>query len=311
MKLSEIPYDLITILGSTATGKTAFAVHLAKRLNAEILSADSRQIYRKMDIGTGKDLSEYVIDGELIPYHLIDIKDTGYEYNVFEYQDDFLEVYNLLHQNNKIPLLCGGSGMYIEAVLRGYELVRVPVNQKLRDELVEKDLDELIKILTKYKKIHNNSNIENHKRVIRAIEIEEYYSRNPKISYDFPKINSLIIGVNFDRNTVRKRITQRLHQRINEGMIDEVQHILDSGVDAEKLIYYGLEYKYITMYLIGKLKYDDMVSKLNIAIHQFSKRQMTWFRRMEKRGFEINWIDGNISLNDKVDAALALIKKAG
>ncbi len=294
-------YNLITILGPTASGKTSVAAQLALQINGEIISADSRQVYRGMDIGTGKDLADYTINGTTIPYHLIDIVDAGYEYNVFEYQRDFIRVFEKIVSRNKFPLVCGGSGMYIEAVLKGYKLINVPVNESLREKLRGKSLSELTKILKGYKNVHNNSDIETSKRAIRAIEIEEYYRTNPAIDTRFPEINSLIVGIKFDREIRRQRITQRLKQRLDSGMVDEVKALLEKGISPESLIYYGLEYKFLTQYVIGEIGYDEMFHQLEIAIHQFAKRQMTWFRHMEKNGSQIHWLDGNMPSEEKID----------
>lgn len=294
-------YNLITILGATASGKTGVAVELSQRINGEIISADSRQVYRGMDIGTGKDLSEYVVNGEPVPYHLIDIVDAGYEYNVFEYQHDFLKAFEAIQQRKKMPVLCGGTGMYLDAVLKGYRLINVPVDEALRKALEGKDLSELEKILKTYKTLHNVSDVDTVKRAVRAIEIQEYYSKNPEIEVDFPEINSLIVGVKFDRDSRRRRITERLKTRLNEGMIAEVSRLLEQGVSPDKLIYYGLEYKYLTQFVLGELSYEEMFRQLETAIHQFSKRQMTWFRRMEKQGFQIHWLDGYISMEEKMN----------
>lgn len=294
-------YNLITILGATASGKTSVAVHLANRMEGEIISADSRQVYRGMDIGTGKDLDEYTLDGKAIPYHLIDIVDAGYEYNVFEYQRDFIRAFNDILQRGNIPIVCGGSGMYIEAVLKGYKLINVPVNEELRARLSGKTLEELSQILRTYKSIHNNSDTETAKRAIRAIEIEVYYQSHPRPVDDYPDIKSLVVGIEYDRESRRKRITQRLKQRLDNGIIDEVKSLLDKGISSESLIYYGLEYKFITQYLIGELSYDEMFSQLEIAIHQFSKRQMTWFRKMERDGFDIHWLNGNMPIDEKME----------
>lgn len=293
--------DLITILGPTASGKTSLAVALAHHLDTEIISADSRQIYRSMDIGTGKDLSEYTIDGKTIPYHLIDICPPGYKYNLFEYIRDYRNVYNEIVARGKTPILCGGTGLYIEAVLKGYSLPPVPENKALRETLSNKSLPELEAILKTYKTLHNQTDTDTCKRAIRAIEIAEYYSRQePSILIPHPVENALIIGVNIDRESRRARITQRLHDRLDQGMVAEVQGLLEQGIDPEALIYYGLEYKYITEYLIGRTTYDQMVSLLEIAIHQFAKRQMTWFRGMERRGFSIFWLDAFLPLSEKL-----------
>lgn len=295
-------YDFITILGPTASGKTPLAASLAKEIGAEIISGDSRQIYRGMDIGTGKDLKDYVVDGYQVPYHLIDIADPGYKYNVFEFQRDFLSAFQDIKSQGHEAILCGGTGMYIESVLKGYKLIPVPENKELREKLADKPLDELTDILSKYKKLHNSTDVDTAKRAIRAIEIEEYYLKNNVEARSFPAFNSLIIGVDIDRELRREKISNRLRQRLDEGMVDEVKKLLDSGIPAEDLIYYGLEYKYLTLYVTGAMKYEDMCSQLEIAIHQFAKRQMTWFRGMERRGFVINWINAEWSIKQKIDA---------
>ena len=301
------PYNLVTILGPTACGKTTLAVALANRLQTAVISADSRQVYRSMDLGTGKDLSEYIVDGREVPYHLIDIVDAGYKYNVFEYQRDFLNVYENLRSNGQLPVLCGGTGMYLESVLRGYRLVEVPENKELRDSLADKSLDELTEILRGYKQLHNTTDVDTCKRAIRAIEIEEYYRTNEVATREFPEIKSLTIGLDVSRELRRERISRRLRERLEQGMVDEVRSILDSGVAAEDLIYYGLEYKYLTMYVIGQLTYDEMVNQLEIAIHQFAKRQMTYFRGMERRGVPIHWIDAELPTEDKVKEICQLL----
>lgn len=301
-------YDLVTILGPTASGKTPLAVALAYRLNAEIISGDSRQVYRRMDLGTGKDLADYVVDGKRIPYHLIDIVEPGYKYNVFEFQRDFLQAYDDIRQRGVLPILCGGTGMYIESVLKGYKLLPVPENPELRASLADKSLDELTTILAGYKKLHNSTDVDTVKRAIRAIEIEEYYRQQPVSAREFPAINSLVIGVDIDRDLRRTKITRRLKQRLDEGMVDEVRALLDAGIPAEDLIYYGLEYKYLTLYAVGQLTYDKMFHQLEIAIHQFAKRQMTWFRGMERRGFNIHWIDASLPMEQKVEEIVGLIK---
>ena len=301
-------YDLVTILGPTASGKTPLAAALAYRLNAEIISGDSRQVYRRMDLGTGKDLADYVVDGKRIPYHLIDIVEPGYKYNVFEFQRDFLQAYDEIRQRGVFPILCGGTGMYIESVLKGYKLLPVPENPELRASLADKSLDELTTILAGYKKLHNSTDVDTVKRAIRAIEIEEYYRQQPVSAREFPAINSLVIGVDIDRDLRRTKITSRLKQRLDEGMVDEVRALLDAGIPAEDLIYYGLEYKYLTLYAVGQLTYDEMFHQLEIAIHQFAKRQMTWFRGMERRGFNIHWIDASLPMEQKVEEIVGLIK---
>lgn len=302
-------YDLITILGPTASGKTPLAANLASKIDAEIISGDSRQIYRGMDLGTGKDLEDYVVNGVEVPYHLIDIVDPGYKYNVFEFQRDFLDAYNLVKSKGKIPLLCGGTGMYIESVLKGYKLIPVPENKSLREALADKSLDELTAILSKYKKLHNSTDVDTVKRAIRAIEIEEYYIQENVDARPFPKLDSLIVGVEIDRELRREKITRRLHQRLDNGMVDEVRRLIDSGIKPEDLIYYGLEYKFLTLYVIGEISYDEMVAQLETAIHQFAKRQMTWFRGMERRGFIIRWIDATLPMEKKVDAVMSMINE--
>ena len=293
-------YNLLSVIGPTASGKTNFAVQLALALDGEIISADSRQVYRGMDIGTGKDLDEYVVDGRRVPCHLIDIADAGDKYNVFEYQSDFLNVWNSCCRRQMVPVLCGGSGLYVEAVLKGYKLLAVPVNEALRESLAGLTLQELAVKLASYKKLHNTTEIDTAKRAIRAIEIEEYYRTHPYEEKDFPMIHSLIVGVDVSREVRRERITKRLHERLEHGMVDEVRRILDSGVAPEDLIYYGLEYKFLTLYIIGQLTYDEMVAQLNVAIHQFAKRQMTWFRKMERDGFDIRWLDAGMPMDERV-----------
>lgn len=293
-------YDLITIIGPTASGKTSFACKLAYAIDSEIISGDSRQVYRGMDIGTGKDLSDYIVDGVPVKYHLIDIYDAGYKYNIYEYQHDFHKVYTQMKDAGKKPVLCGGSGLYIESVLRGYNLINVPENKVLRQSLEGKSLSELTEMLASYKDLHNTTDVDTVQRAIRAIEIEEYKKEHDAESNEYQSLNSLIIGIDIDRELRRTRITARLKARLNEGMVDEVQLLLNKGIPPEDLIYYGLEYKYVTQYLLGELSYDEMFSQLEIAIHQFAKRQMTWFRGMEKRGLQIKWIDGNLPDDEKV-----------
>lgn len=302
--------DLIAIVGPTASGKTTLAVALANRIGTEVISADSRQLYRGMDIGTGKDLDEYTIDGETIPYHLIDICPAGYRYNLFEYVRDFNAVYADIKARGKQPLLCGGTGLYVETVLKGYSLPPVPENKALRESLQEKSLDELAEMLRSYKTLHNTTDIDTCKRAIRAIEITEFYSRQePELLEPRPLQNSLIVGVNIDRELRRAKITRRLHERLKEGMVEEVKSLLESGIEPESLIYYGLEYKFLTEYIIGHTTYDEMVERLEIAIHQFAKRQMTWFRGMERRGHTIRWIDATLPTDEKVDIIEQWIKE--
>ena len=305
--------EMLTILGPTACGKTSFAVALADRLNGEIISADSRQVYRGMDLGTGKDLVDYSVNGRLIPYHLIDIVDAGEKYNVYRYQHDFLIAYNDIVSRGRMPVLCGGTGLYLESVLRGYRLCPVPQNPELRKSLEDKLLEDLVKVLLEYKKttgnkMHNTTDVDTAQRAIRAIEIEEYYKNHPLLDADFPDIDSLVVGLDISRELRRERISQRLRQRLDDGMLDEIRHLIDSGVAPDDLIYYGLEYKYLTLHVIGQLSYDEMFRQLEIAIHQFAKRQMTWFRGMERRGVEIHWIDATLPMEVKVDKVLHMMQ---
>ena len=299
-------YNLVTILGPTACGKTSLAVALAHRLQTAVISADSRQVYRSMDLGTGKDLGEYMYQGSEVPYRLIDIVDAGYKYNVFEYQRDFLKAFEELRAQGQLPVMCGGTGMYLESVLRGYRLVEVPVNKELREALADKSLEELTTMLSGYKQLHNTTDVDTCKRAIRAIEIEEYYLHVDVAEREFPSLTSLVIGVDIDRELRRQKISKRLRQRLDEGMVDEVRQLLDSGIPSEDLIYYGLEYKYLTQYVIGEMEYDDMVRQLEIAIHQFAKRQMTWFRGMERRGIHIHWLDATRSMDEKVEEIIGI-----
>ena len=325
---------MITILGPTASGKTPLAAALAAALppvngecGAEIISADSRQVYRRMDIGTGKDLADYTVHGSgsmvqgssltinqeplTIPYHLIDICEPGTKYNLFQYQQDFFDAYHLIISRGKTPILCGGTGLYIEAVLKGYQLSPVPQNPALRASLEGKTLDELTQILVELKQqngstMHNKTDVDSCQRAIRAIEIETYNLHTPTDHREMPPVDSLIIGVNIDREARREKISRRLKTRLEEGMIDEVKGLLAEGIPADDLIYYGLEYKFVTEYIMGQTTYDEMFKCLEIAIHQFAKRQMTWFRGMERRGFSIHWIDALQPMEDKVQQILAL-----
>ena len=300
---------MITILGPTASGKTTLAAHLAARIGGEIISADSRQVYRRMDIGTGKDLDDYVVDGKQIPYHLIDIAEPGTKYNLFQYQQDFHDAYNDIKSRGATPILCGGTGLYIEAALKGYALSPVPQNPELRARLEGKSLEELTDMLVSLKQkngsvMHNTTDVDTAQRAIRAIEIETYNAEHPTEERQMPKIDSLVIGVNIDRESRREKITKRLRQRLDNGMVEEIHSIIDSGVAPEDLIYYGLEYKYVTEYVIGKTTYDEMFRSLEIAIHQFAKRQMTWFRGMERRGTVIHWIDASLPMEEKIEQIL-------
>ena len=306
---------LLTILGPTASGKTDLAAHVAREIGGEIISADSRQVYRGMDIGTGKDLDDYVVDGKQIPYHLIDIREAGTKYNLFQYQEDFLKAYHDSQSRGAQPILCGGTGLYIESVLKGYHLSPVPQNPELRKALEGKSLDELTHMLRQLKaktgsNMHNTTDVDSCQRAIRAIEIETYNLDHPTDNRDFPAIDSVIVGVGIDRVARREKITSRLRKRLDNGMVEEIRGILDKGVKADDLIYYGLEYKYVTEYVIGKLTYEEMFRQLEIAIHQVAKRQMTWFRGMERRGATIHWIDAALSMEEKVKETIRLLRFA-
>ena len=308
---------MITILGPTASGKTPLAAALALQVGGEIISADSRQVYRRMDIGTGKDLGDYAG----VPYHLIDICEPGTKYNLFQYQQDFFDAYNSITGRGAVPILCGGTGLYIEAVLKGYKLSPVPQNPELRQRLEGRSLDELTQMLVELKArsgsvMHNTTDVDSCQRAIRAIEIETYNLEHPTPRRELPPVDSLIIGVNIDRELRREKITRRLKARLEERqlvgasagmtMVDEVRGLLDEGIAADDLIYYGLEYKFVTEYITGKTTYDEMFQRLEIAIHQFAKRQMTWFRGMERRGFTIHWIEATLTMEEKVKQILAL-----
>ncbi|MFH0842355.1 MAG: tRNA (adenosine(37)-N6)-dimethylallyltransferase MiaA [Bacteroidota bacterium] len=304
---SSSSYDLLVVTGTTASGKTSLAVALADRLGGEIISADSRQVYRGMNLGTGKDYSEYTINGKTIPCHLMDIADPGYKYNVFEYQRDFCKVYEDMKRRNIFPVVCGGSGMYVDSIVKSYRMFEVPPDPSLRKRLEKKSLEELTIILSSYKNLHNTTDIDTSKRAIRAIEIGEYNINKTGSKTCMPEMKPLIAGVYFDREARRKRITERLHRRLDEGMVEEVRSLLDSGISKEVLIYYGLEYKYITLYLTGETSFDEMVKNLETAIHQFAKRQMTWFRGMERKGVQINWIDGELPLEEKAERVMKML----
>ena len=301
-------FDLITILGPTACGKTKLAVALADRIGGEILSADSRQVYRGMDIGTGKDLADYRVGDRTVPYHLIDIAEPGSKYNVYEFQGDFLKAYRGVVERGAQPIMCGGTGLYLESVLRGYRLIPVPENPALRKSLEGKTLAELTEILKGYKTLHNTTDVDTCKRAIRAIEIEECYRNTPVETGAFPTLRSLNIGVDISREQRRELISSRLEKRLQEGMIDEIKGLLDRGIPADDLIYYGLEYKYVTLYVTGQLEYKYLLQELEVAIHQFAKRQMTWFRGMERRGIHIEWIPFEWSTDDKVGRILELMQ---
>ena len=305
---------MITILGPTACGKTALATALAARLDGEIISADSRQVYRRMDIGTGKDLADYHVDGKLIPYHLIDICEPGTKYNLFEYQHDFLQAYADIVARGRRPILCGGTGLYLEAVIKGYHLSPVPQNETLRRQLEEKSMDELTAMLRNLKEqsgsaMHNTTDVDSKQRAIRAIEIEMHNLEQPMPEREAPVVDTLIVGLDVPREVRRERITRRLKDRLEQGMVEEIRALLDSGIPAEDLMYYGLEYRYVTEYVLGITSYEQMFSRLEIAIHQFAKRQMTWFRGMERRGCVIHWIDAIQPLDKMLQAVMELDKK--
>jgi len=304
----KLNYDLLVITGPTAVGKTSLAVAVAGRLNGEVVSADSRQVYKGMNIGTGKDLRDYFLSGKKIPCHLIDIVDPGYKYNLFEYHRDFLHVYRKLKERAVFPVICGGSGMYVDSIVSSYSIAEVAPDSQLRKELEEKGMEELMAILLSYRPPHNKTDFDTKKRLIRAIEIEKFRKENKINLADSTVPRSLVVGVNCERLVRRTRITERLHQRLEEGMVREVEQLIEKGVPIETLLYYGLEYKFITLYLTGHLLYDDMVRQLEIAIHQFAKRQMTWFRSMERKGVKINWIDAELPLNEKLDNITQLLQ---
>ncbi len=302
-------YNLIVITGPTAGGKTRVAALLAAHINGEIISADSRQVYRRMNLGTGKDYDDYMVENTEIPYHLIDIREPGYKYNVYEYQTDFFKTFESIRDRGRFPVMCGGTGLYIQAVLEQYKMVHVPPDPKLRESLKNKSLSDLKSILSGYKSLHNTTDTDTIPRAIRGIEIETYYRSHPEIEIELPAINPIIIGLKAERELRRQKITQRLRHRLENGMIEEVQALMDEGLSPEELIYYGLEYKYITLYITGQMSYDTMFEKLNIAIHQFAKRQMTWFRGMERKGHPIFWLDAAHPAHHNVKAILAMLNK--
>ena len=297
---------MITILGPTACGKTSLAAALAADIHGEIISGDSRQVYCGMDIGTGKDLADYRVGDINVPYHLIDIVEPGTKYNVYQYQRDFLRAYDDIVGRGVTPVLCGGSGLYLEAVLRGYRMAPVPENKPLRQSLEGKSLAELTEMLNDIKtrkglRMHNTTDVDTAKRALRAIEIELYQDEHPEETEDIQPVDSLVIGLHIEVEQRRERITRRLKARFDEGMADEIRRIIDSGVAPEELIYYGLEYKYVTEYVIGQRDFEETFRLLEIAIHQFAKRQMTWFRGMERRGVSIHWIDSSLPMKDKIN----------
>ncbi len=297
---------LVAIVGPTASGKTKVAVDLALKLETEIISGDSRQVYKGMDLGTGKDIDEYSVNGIKVPYHLIDIVPAGYKYNIHEFQEDFFSVYQTILKKNKLPILCGGSGLYVQSVTQNYSLLSVPPNKELQKELEEKDLKELTNLLRKFGNLHNKSDVETRRRAIRAIEIADYYLKHEQEKSTLPKLSTLFVGIDISRELRREKISRRLTERLNNGMLEEVELLLET-VNADDLIYYGLEYKYLTLYLLGKLSYTEMKNQLEIAIHQFAKRQMTWYRGMERKGIKIHWIDSQLTSDKKNNIILKLI----
>jgi tRNA dimethylallyltransferase len=300
-------FDLLVVTGPTASGKTSLAAIIAHRIGGEIISADSRQVYRGMNLGTGKDYEDYLVNGNAVPFHLIDIADPGYKYNVFEFQRDFNRIYSDLKKRKVFPVVCGGSGMYADSIITGYKMFEVPPDSGLRIELEKKSMEELKEILLTFKNLHNSTDTDSKKRLIRAIEVEHSNRNSRKTSNDYPELQTLLVGIFFDRETRRKRISERLQQRLKSGMVDEVRQLIEKGVNTDTLIYYGLEYKYITYFLTGKISYDEMVRDLEIAIHQFAKRQMTWFRGMERKGVKIHWLDGELPLEEKVEKVMGLL----
>ena len=304
----KVKYDILVITGPTASGKTATAAAVAERLGGEIISDDSRQVYREMDLGTGKDYDDYVVRGKHLPFHHIDIAEPGTRYNVFEYRKDFLRIYSDLKRRNVFPVLCGGSGMYLDSIVSAYRLAEVPPDPVLRAELEKKPMADLVRILSSYRRLHNITDIDNRKRAIRAIEIEIHRKTVGDEELSFPRLRHVVAAISVDRETRRERITARLRQRLESGMIEEVRGLLDRGVDEEDLIYYGLEYKYITFYLRGDIDYDTMFRELELAIHRFAKRQMTWFRGMERRGTVIHWIDGQLPVDERAGEILLLLQ---
>jgi len=304
-------YNLLVVTGPTACGKTSLAATVASETGGEIISADSRQVYRGMNLGTGKDYDDYYIRGKQVKCHLIDIADPGYKYNVFEFQRDFIRVFTDMEKRKVFPVLCGGSGMYIDSIVSGYSMAEVPPDTGLRARLEKKTIKELTEILSSYRKLHNVTDLDTKKRVIRAIEIEHYKRIKPQMRSELPAVRSLIVGILYERNERRRRISERLNHRLEAGMVEEVRNLLESGISKDTLIRYGLEYKYITLYLSGLIEYDQMVNDLETAIHQFAKRQMTWFRGMERKGIKIHWLEGCMPADEKVDKVLSLLSPPG
>ena len=297
---------LLTILGPTACGKTALAVAVADRIDAEIISADSRQVFRGMDIGTGKDLDEYRLSHRNIPYHLIDIRDAGEEYNLYQFQNDFIEAFNTILGNHHRVILCGGTGMYLESIIRSYKLPDAPIDKDYRDSISSTSDQDLEERLANLIKLHNHTDTENRERLVRALEIQEFKLQHPDEHTHIPPMRHLVVGIKMPRDVVVERIGKRLRQRLEEGMVDEVKRLLDQGVPVQRLLKYGLEYKHLTRYLVGDCSYKEMHENLYTDIRRFSKRQMTWFRRMERNGIAIHWIDGMREMNLKVEETVDL-----
>ena len=293
--------DLITILGPTATGKTKLAAALAYEIGAEIISADSRQVYRGMDLGTGKDIEDFIVNSNSIPYHLIDIADPGDEYNLYSFQRDFINAYDDIRGRSKKAILCGGTGMYLESVILAYDMKEAPINEGLRVELEQLSLEDLRERLSSLIDVHNITDTEDRARLIRSIEIAESRYQSSDIRSRLEGIDHHVFGISLGREEIRRRITARLKDRLNGGMLEEIRRLLDSGVKPEQLEFYGLEYKYLTQHVVGEITYNDMFQRLNSAIHQFAKRQMTWYRRMEKKGVRVVWIDGNMPMVEKIE----------
>lgn len=300
--------ELITILGPTASGKTALAAQVASAIGAEVISADSRQVFSEMNIGTGKDLDDFIIDNMKIPYHLIDVAEPGTEFSVFNFVTGFRKAFSEIRQRGNVALLCGGTGLYIESVLKGYEMVEVPVNQELRKEWETLSDATLTEMLLYFKQLHNTTDTETRERLLRALEIEFYRKENQPVMAEPDFKNSPVFGLKFDRLLERERITQRLKMRLENGMIDEVKQLLDKGISSARLVQYGLEYRYVTRYISGEISYDDMFRLLNTAIHQFAKRQMTWFRRMERTGITIHWLRGEDGMKKNKETILQCIE---
>lgn len=300
---------MLIILGPTATGKTRLAAGIAARMDGEIISADSRQVFRGMDLGTGKDLEDYCYQGKKIPYHLIDIAEPGGEYSVYRFQSDFITAWQDIVTRSKFPVLCGGTGLYIESVVKGYRLLNVPEDADFHAQLSALEMDALTSMLSAYRKPHSTTDTCSKERIIRAIEIERYHHDHPELIPEMPAIRSVVVGIHLEREEIRRRITERLKSRLEAGMVDEVRKLIDGGVSPESLMKYGLEYRFLTAHILGQLSYDEMFRLLNTAIHQFAKRQMTWFRHMEKNGCRIHWIDGLLSENEKTESVLQLISE--